>query len=73
MLSAQMEAVALYAEARSYCASVGDFSSKYVFESLINDEQGHIDFLETQIELHDAIGARNHGQLNAAPANDAGY
>jgi bacterioferritin len=29
------------------------------------DEEGHIDFLETQLELHDRIGAENYAQLNA--------
>lgn len=70
-LEAEMEAVALYAEARKYCAEVGDYASMNLFEGLINDEQGHIDFLETQLGLHDEIGAANYGQLNAEPANEA--
>ena len=69
-LAAEMEAVALYAEARKYCAEVGDYASMNLFEELINDEQGHIDFLETQLELHDTIGSQNYGQLNAEPANE---
>ena len=69
-LEAEMEAVALYAEARKFCSEVGDFASMNLFEELINDEQGHIDFLETQLGLHDEIGAANYGQLNAEPANE---
>ena len=41
-----------------------------LFEELINDEQGHVDFLETQLELHDTIGAQNYGQLNAEIADE---
>ncbi|SDD78530.1 bacterioferritin [Ruegeria marina] len=69
-LAAEMEAVALYSEARKYCAEVGDYASMQLFEELISDEQGHIDFLETQIGLHDEIGAQNYGLLNAEPANE---
>lgn len=70
-LEAEMEAVALYNEARKFCAEAGDYASMGLFEELINDEQGHIDFLETQLELHDTIGAQNYGQLNAQSADEA--
>ena len=69
-LEVEMEAVALYAEARKYCADVGDFASMHLFEELILDEQGHVDFLETQIGLLDDIGAANYNQLNADSADD---
>jgi bacterioferritin len=68
-LDAEMEAVKLYTEARKFCAEAGDYASMHLFEELILDEQEHIDFLETQIGLHDEIGAQNYGQLNADPAN----
>jgi len=70
-LDAEMEAVALYSEARKYCAEAGDYASMHLFEELIIDEQGHIDFLETQIGLLDEIGAQNYGQLNADSADNA--
>jgi bacterioferritin len=70
-LEAEMEAVALYNEARKYCSEVGDYGSMHLFEELILDEQGHIDFLETQIGLHDQIGAQNYGMLNAESADAA--
>ena len=34
-------------------------------EQLMSDEEGHIDFLETQLELYDRIGSKNYEQLNA--------
>ncbi|NQY60768.1 bacterioferritin [Cognatishimia sp.] len=70
-LDAEVEAVALYNEARKYCAEVGDYASMHLFEELILDEQGHIDFLETQIGLLDEIGAQNYGLLNAESADQA--
>jgi len=42
-----------------------------LFEELLADEEGHIDFLETQIALHDEIGAERYGLLQAEPADDA--
>ena len=61
----------LYIEARDHCDAVGDYPSKMLFEELIQDEEGHIDFLETQIHLFETIGAQNYGQLNAKSADEA--
>jgi bacterioferritin len=33
------------------------------------DEQGHIDFLETQLQLLANLGEQKYGQLNASPAD----
>ncbi|MFA5537706.1 MAG: bacterioferritin [Gemmobacter sp.] len=70
-LAGEHDARNLYMEARDHCEKVGDHVSKALFESLIADEEGHIDFLETQIGLHDQIGAERYGLLNALPANEA--
>ncbi|WP_347138461.1 bacterioferritin [Paracoccus sp. SSK6] len=70
-LAAEHDARTLYLEAREYCASVNDQVSKSLFDDLIADEEGHIDFLETQIQLYETIGAQNYGQLNAKPADKA--
>ena len=70
-LAAEHEARNLYKEAYGYCDSVGDYVSKKLFEELLGDEEGHIDFLETQLDLYADIGPQNYGQLNAAPADDA--
>ncbi|MEO1775216.1 MAG: bacterioferritin [Pseudomonadota bacterium] len=70
-LAAEYSARALYKEAREVCFAEGDYVSMKIFEDLLNDEEEHIDFLETQLQLHDQIGAQNYGHLNAAPANEA--
>ncbi|WP_306755198.1 bacterioferritin [Paracoccus actinidiae] len=70
-LAAEHDARTLYLEAREYCSSVNDQVSKSLFDDLIEDEEGHIDFLETQLQLFDTIGAQNYGQLNANPADEA--
>ncbi|MGZ3216134.1 bacterioferritin [Paracoccus sp. T5] len=70
-LAAEHDARTLYIEARDHCDSVGDYASKILFEELIQDEEGHIDFLETQISLYETIGSQNYGQLNASSADEA--
>lgn len=70
-LAGEHDARTLYIEARNHCDKVGDYVSKNLFEELIADEEGHIDFLETQLGLYDEIGAERYGMLNAKPANEA--
>jgi bacterioferritin len=69
-LAAEHDARTLYIEARGHCESVADYVSKNLFEELITDEEGHIDFLETQIDLYDQLGAERYGLLNASPADE---
>ena len=61
----------LYIEARRHCDQVGDFVTRALFDELIADEEGHIDFLETQMGLYDRLGAEKYGMLNAKPADQA--
>lgn len=61
-LSAEMDARALYLEAAKYCDGVNDRVSKNLFEELATDEEGHIDFLETQLELIKQIGLQLYAQ-----------
>jgi bacterioferritin len=70
-LAAEYDARALYKEAREYCREAGDYVTMQLFEKLMADEEGHIDFLETQIGLYDRLGEAAYGQLNALPANEA--
>jgi bacterioferritin len=70
-LAAEHDARKLYIEARDHCEKVGDYVSKMLFEELIADEEGHIDFLETQIALFEKIGEERYGLLNAKPADKA--
>ena len=42
-----------------------------LFEELLADEEGHIDFLETQLELLGTLGAEKYGLLNSGSAEEA--
>lgn len=68
-LKAEYEARALYKEARDVCREEGDYVSMALFEKLMSDEEGHIDFLETQIDLYTSLGQQQYGLLNAASAD----
>ena len=70
-LAGEYDARTMYIEARDHCESVKDYVSKGLFEELIADEEGHIDFLETQLELQTAIGEANYGLLQAKPTDEA--
>jgi bacterioferritin len=62
----------LYTRAREICRKNEDYVSMALFEELLDDEEGHIDFLETQLDLYDRIGAQNYGQLQSDPADESG-
>ena len=53
---------ALYQEAATYCHSAKDYVSRDMFESVMKDEEHHIDFLETQLDLIKRIGLELYTQ-----------
>lgn len=69
-LAGEKDAWAEYTRSRNICEQEGDYVSKNLFEELIADEEGHIDFLETQLNLLNTLGEQKYGQLNAAAADE---
>jgi bacterioferritin len=61
-LQAEYSARSLYQEAATYCREAKDYVSKDLFEKLMADEEHHIDFLETQIDLVKKIGVELYMQ-----------
>ena len=70
-LAGEYVARALYHEARQVCRECEDYVSMDLFETLLADEENHIDFLETQLKLIEQIGIDNYALLQASPANAA--
>jgi bacterioferritin len=69
-LAAEVGARALYQEAATYCQSVKDYVTRDLFEDLMKDEEGHIDFLETQLDLVDKLGLQLYAQHHIGELDD---
>lgn len=61
-LQAELSARALYREAATYCISVEDYVTRDLFVNLLTDEEHHIDFLETQLDLIAKLGNELYSQ-----------
>jgi bacterioferritin len=61
-LKLEMDALPLLREAIAYCESNSDYVSRELFENILKSEEGHIDWLETQLELIDRVGPQNYQQ-----------
>ena len=70
-LAGEYDARKAYKSSRELCQSLGDYVSMHLFEELLGDEEGHIDFLETQLQLLNTIGPEKYGQLNSDSADKA--
>ena len=61
-LELEMEALPLLREAKAHCESCADYVSRGLFSSILDSEEEHVDWLETQLELIDTIGLENYLQ-----------
>ena len=71
-LAAEVGARALYQEAAAYCMEVKDYPSRDLFKDLMADEEGHIDFLETQLDLIGRIGLELYTQTHVDGLGEGG-
>ncbi|MGH8681198.1 MAG: bacterioferritin [Burkholderiales bacterium] len=61
-LKLEMQALPLLKEAIVHAESVGDFISRELFEDIMESEEEHIDWLETQLGLIKEVGLENYLQ-----------
>jgi bacterioferritin len=59
-LQQEIDAVALLTEAIAHCAQVEDFTTRGILEEMVSDEETHVDWLETQLEIIRQIGIENY-------------
>ena len=71
-LEAEMSARTLYTESATYCHSVPDYVTRDMFEQLLRDEEGHIDFLETQLDLVNKVGIELYSHHHIGGLDDEG-
>ena len=61
-LKAEMGSLVLLKEAIAHCESVRDYVSREILEHILEDTEEHIDHLETQLALVNAVGVQNYLQ-----------
>jgi len=61
-LRLEKDALPLLREAIAYSESVGDYVSRKLFTEILESEEEHIDWLETQLELIERVGLQNYQQ-----------
>jgi bacterioferritin len=71
-LEAELRARQLYQEAAEHCLKVRDYPSRDLFELLMADEEGHVDFLETQLDLIGRIGIERYTQAHIEGLGEGG-
>ncbi len=71
-LAAEMSARALYQEAATHCHAAKDYVSRDLFEKLMADEEHHIDFLETQLDLVAKLGSELYAQHHIGEMSEGG-
>lgn len=67
-LEVEYEAIALLKEAIPYCESVRDFASRDLLSRILEAEEEHVDFIETQQTMIEQMGLQNYLQLQSEPA-----
>src|SRR3546814_8397419 len=61
-LKLEMEAAPLLREAIAHCESVSDYVSRELFTDILESEEEHIDWLETNLELLKKMGLQNRSE-----------
>jgi bacterioferritin len=64
-LTLELQAIPLLREAIAYCESCADYISRELFEDILESEEEHVDWLETQLGLIDRMGLQNYLQSQA--------
>ena len=61
-LALEYEAMPTLREAIAYCESSNDYVSREIFEVILEGEEEHVDWLETQLDLIGRVGLENYQQ-----------
>jgi bacterioferritin len=59
-LALENEATPLLREAIAHCEAVSDYVSRELFANILESEEEHIDWIETQLSVIDRIGEPNY-------------
>ncbi len=59
-LALELEAIPLLREAIAHCESVNDYVSRKLFADILESEEEHVDWIETQLSLVERLGEQNY-------------
>ena len=59
-LALEMDGLQALKDAIVHCEGVGDFTSRQLFADILDSEEEHIDWIETQLSLIERIGEQNY-------------
>ena len=69
-LEAELEGAKIYRELIAHAESVRDYVTRDLARTILEDEEGHIDFIETQFEMIARMGLENYVQLQSEAAKE---
>lgn len=61
-LALEMDAIPDLREGIAYCEEIRDYVTREIFDKILESEEEHVDFLETQLGLIDKLGIENYLQ-----------
>jgi bacterioferritin len=64
-LGLENAAVPMLKEGIAHCEEVGDYVSRELFEVILESEEEHLDWLETQLDMIERMGIQNYVQLQS--------
>ncbi len=71
-LSLEMMSLPDLKKAITHCETVKDFISRELFTHILESEEEHIDWLQTQLRLIEQMGIENYVQLQTKPNESGG-
>ena len=69
-LELEIEALGQLKGAIAHCETVKDYVSRDLFSEILENEEQHVDTLETHFEMIARMGLQNYIQLQSEPAKD---
>ena len=68
-LDLEHDALPVLREAMAHCESVSDYVTRNLLREILDSEEEHVDWLETQIELIEKVGLKNYLQSQMEEAD----
>ena len=69
-LALENDAIPQLREGIAHCEQIKDYISRDLLQSILDSEEEHVDFLETQFEMIERMGIQNYIQLQSKAAGE---